>query len=288
MIHVIDTCHQIKGLFDNGAFNFPRWEAYINSIYNNSAHIFKDEADEYINSGLYTFEKDFLPVINAVYENPKLKLLRESFSAVTDHLNQRITEKFGKCVTTDIVLYLGLCNAAGKVTRINGIDTILLGIEKILELNWYNLDSMYGLIYHELGHMYHSQHGILEQESNDNKKNFVWQLFTEGTAMYFEQALIGDFHYYHQDVNGWREWCDAHFTQILLDFDRELPVMTRLEQRYFGDWCNYYGYSDTGYYLGSRFVQYLTGIYRFDDIINLKIDAVYDLYREFVTIRGDI
>lgn len=59
--------------------------------------------------------------------------------------------------------------------------------------------------------------------------------------------------------------------------------MTRMNQRYFGDWVDYHGHSDTGYYLGSRFVQRLlkeTG--NFDDLIHLEIDAVYDLYQSFV------
>ena len=73
------------------------------------------------------------------------------FVRVTKGLNQRIIDCFAHELEIDIVLYLGLCNAAGWVTNINGRDVILLGIEKILELSWYDEDSMYGLIYHELG-----------------------------------------------------------------------------------------------------------------------------------------
>ena len=87
----------------------------------------------------------------------------------------------------------------------------------------------------------------MSQASDDNKKNFVWQLFTEGIAMYFEQTLVGNYNYYHQDAGGWKEWCDNHFVQILRDFNLDLPTMTQFEQRYFGDWCNYHGYSDVGY-----------------------------------------
>lgn len=45
-------------------------------------------------------------------------------------------------------------------------------------------------------------------DSDNCNRNFVWQLFTEGIAMYFEQALVGNFNYYHQDKNGCLEWCD--------------------------------------------------------------------------------
>ena len=35
------------------------------------------------------FEKDFLPILNAVPGNPKLDVLRESFAAVVEGLDQR-------------------------------------------------------------------------------------------------------------------------------------------------------------------------------------------------------
>ena len=86
--------------------------------------------------------------------------LHNSFCKVTDGLHEKIIESFGKKIDVDIVLYVGLCNAAGWVTTINGKNVILLGIEKIFELNWYDENSMYGLIYHELGHVYHKQYGM--------------------------------------------------------------------------------------------------------------------------------
>ena len=128
MVKIIDTYSQINSLFENETLN--------------------------LDSGLYTFEKDFLPIINAVNNNPSLELIHNSFVQVTENLNDRIMECFGEELDVEIVLYLGLCNAAGWVTNINGKDTVLLGVEKIIELNWQDIDSMYGLIYHELGHVY--------------------------------------------------------------------------------------------------------------------------------------
>ena len=174
----------------------------------------------------------------------------------------------------DIVLYVGLCNGAGWVTNINGRDVILLGVEKILELNWLDEASMCGLIYHELGHAYHTQYGDFNQQSDISEQNFVWQLFTEGIAMYFEQILVNDFNYYHQDKNGWLEWCDNHFSEILADFRNDLEAMTKCNQRYFGDWVSYNGKGDVGYYLGTKFVQKLNEKYDFEELINMKIDRV--------------
>ena len=278
MVKIIDTFSQIEPLFDNGTFNIEKWESYINSIYDNSANVFKDDLRECLDSGNYVYEKDILPILNAVCDNPHLQTLYSSFCKITDGLNKTIYDRFGCELNIDIVLYMGLCNAAGWITTINGRDVVLLGIEKILELNWCDVSSMYGLIYHELGHVYHKQYGIFHQHSDNRNLNFVWQLFTEGIAMHFEQVLINNFNYYHQDKNGWLEWCDNHFKQILEDFYNDLPTMTKSNQKYFGDWVSYHGKSDVGYYLGTKFVQQLCDKYDLVQLINLTID---DVYQEF-------
>lgn len=274
MVQIIDTFSQIGEVFCNGRFDLKRWREYINTIYRNTSDIFEDDLQEYIDSGSYTYEDDILPLLNGVQGHPFLETLHTSFVRVTNGLNQRIIDCFAHELEIDIVLYLGLCNAAGWVTDINGRDVILLGIEKILELSWYDEDSMYGLIYHELGHIYHKQYGAFEQEGRNQSQNFIWQLFTEGIAMYFEQLLMNDLSYYHQNKDGWKNWCDAHFQQILMDFQADLPAMTRFNQRYFGDWVDYCGRADVGYYLGARFVQDLCSRYDFEQLIRLEIEEV--------------
>lgn len=281
MIKIVDTYAQIGGLFENGIFQYDRWEAYMNSIFENSAHILKDDVDEYSRNGNCVFERDIQPILEAVCGNPELDVLHEAFLAVTDGLGEKIKEKFGREPDTEVVLYLGLCNAAGWVTEINGKDVVLLGVEKIIELDWCDVDCLYGLIYHELGHIYQKQYGNLKQKSADAKKNFVFQLFTEGIAMYFEQVLLEDFEYFHQDKNGWKAWCDEHLNEIAEAFHNDLPTMTRISQRYFGDWVFYEGHCDTGYYLGTRFVQQLLKEYGYEDLICLDIDKVYELYERY-------
>lgn len=274
MVQIIDTSSQIGEVFCNGRLDLKRWREYINTIYRNTSDIFEDDLKEYVDSGNYTYEDDILPILNRVQGHPFLETLHTSFVRVTKGLNQRIIDCFAHELEIDIVLYLGLCNAAGWVTNINGRDVILLGIEKILELSWYDEDSMYGLIYHELGHIYHKQYGAFEQEGRNQSQNFIWQLFTEGIAMYFEQLLMNDLSYYHQNKDGWKNWCDAHFQQILIDFQADLPVMNRFNQRYFGDWVDYCGRADVGYYLGARFVQDLCSRYDFGQLIRLEIEEV--------------
>lgn len=281
MIRIVDTYPQINSLFENEMFNRVKWELYINSIYDKSANVFINDLNECLDSGSYVYEKDILPIINAVHGHSKLETLHSSFCQITEDLNQKVIDRFGRELDIDIVLYVGLCNGAGWVININGRDVILLGIEKILELNWYDINSMRGLVYHELGHVYHKQYGMFYQHSDSSSRNFVWKLFTEGIAMYFEQALVNDFNYYHQDSNGWLKWCDDRFQQMLEDFNNDLPTMTRSNQCYFGDWVSYNGKGDVGYYLGTRFVQHLCSKYNFDRLINFEIDSVYLEYLSF-------
>lgn len=285
MIKIIDTHKQINSLFENGNFCIDKWEKYINLIYNNSAHIFKDDIKWYLDNGLYTYDNDFLPIINAVNKNQTLEFLHNSFLEVTDNLNKKIIDCFGDEIDAEIVLYLGLCNAAGWATNINGKDVVLLGIEKIIELNWIDVNSMRGLIFHELGHIYHKQHGVLQHHFNDSKQKFLWQLFAEGIAMYFEQILTNDLNFYHQDINGWKEWCDNHFLQIVMDFNNDLPTMDKSNQKYFGDRVNYYEHKDVGYYLGTKFIHYLMKQYDLHYIINLSIDNICKLYYEFIKVK---
>ena len=129
--------------------------------------------------------------------------------------------------------------------------------------------------------MYHKQYGMFHQQSDNNSQNYVWQLFTEGIAMCFEQTLVDNSNYYHQNKNGWLEWCDNHYQQILADFYHDLPTMTKSNQKYFGDWVSYRGKGDVGYYLGTKFVQQQCDKYDFEQLINLTIDEIYQEFLFF-------
>ena len=285
MITIINKLDNIDLLFDNGRFNLDKWTLYINSIYENSDYVFKQELNEYTKNNKYSWDNDFLPIINNVYNNENIKLLNYSFFKVTSNLNEKINKTFNKKLSVDIVLYLGLCNGAGWVTKINDKTVVLLGVEKILELNWFDYSSMQGLIYHELGHVYHMQHGKFITDFANNKYKFIYQLFVEGIAMYFTQLILNDFNYYHQDKDGWKNWCDDNYYEIIKDFDKDLNDKNRFNQRYFGDWCSYKGRPDVGYYLGTKFIHYLIIKKTFDEIINLASDQVFKSYKEFINVN---
>lgn len=283
MIRILDTYPALLDAFEGGRFSPERWRAYIDRACPGLAPLLIQDAEETLVTGKVTFERDYLPVLSAVAQKSgECALAHEAFLRVTDALEERVRAAFGRSLDVDIVFYLGLCNGAGWVTPFGGRTCILLGVEKILELGWHTRRDMIGLIHHELGHAYQAQYGVLRRAFDDPAQAFLWQLFTEGVAMVFEQTLVGDPDFYHQDRDGWKAWCDARFAQIRRDFDRDLPGMTRANQRYFGDWVRYEGRGDVGYYLGCRFVRHILESRAFDDILALDMDELLPLYRRFL------
>lgn len=282
-MNIIDAYPELLTAYEGGAFCFAKWSSYMDAALPGMAPLIISDVERCLETGSVSWETDYLPVLNAVLAQDGLREeAHASFRAVTRELDRAVQDRFGKSLDVDLVFYLGLCNGAGWVTECQGRKTVLLGIEKIMELNWCGLDEMRGLIYHELGHIYQGQYGVLDRTFERDEDAFLWQLFTEGIAMYFEQALVGDFDYYHQDRDGWKEWCDRHFQQIKTDFAGDLKSMTFANQRYFGDWVSYHGHGDVGYYLGCRFVHSILSLYEFDELIRFPIDTVTRLFRQFI------
>lgn len=270
-------------VYENGEFNLKKWCNYIETVYNGLGKLCLDDMQQTLATGLVDFENDYMPILNAVYERQHLIITAvRTFNEVTERLENRITTCFGKSLEVELILYLGLCNGAGWVTETEGKTVCLIGIEKLLELNWYDEKSLIGLIFHELGHVYQNQYGTLERKIKNNRSKFLWQLFTEGVAMVFEQTLVGDENYFHQDENGWKEWCDERFSQIKKDFDDDLKTMDFENQRYFGDWVTYNGHPDVGYYLGAKFVRFICENRSFDSVLSLSVKEVCSQYSKFL------
>ena len=281
-MNIIDTSGDIGRIFEGGTFDMNAWEAYMDKWVPGAREVCSQDMQECLQSG-YTWENEYLPVLKAVQvAAERFEKAVSSFKSVTEHLDERVQECFGKTVDADIVLYLGLCNGAGWVIEINGRTKVLLGIEKIIELDWCDIDSMNGLIVHELGHVYQAQYGKLYIENASPREHFLWQLFIEGVAMVFEQEVIGDTGYFHQDRGGWKEWCESHEGLIRSSFYADLDTMTRENQRYFGDWVSFEGYGDVGYYLGTRFVRFLMKADSFDRIIGYEVGRVKVGFEEFM------
>ena len=284
-MNVIDLSGQMLSAYENGCFSLEKWECYMDRCLPGAKALCLSDMREVLEAG-YSWEKDFLPVLNAVAQDAyKREEAIASFRRVSETLDERIRARFGKTVDTDLVVYLGLCNGAGWAASVDGKPVVLLGIEKIMELNWCDVTAMSGLVIHELGHVYQEQYGVLRREFGSLPEKFLWQLFTEGVAMVFEQEVLGDPAFYQQDVGGWKQWCDENAALIRQSFCADLDSMTQENQRYFGDWVRFLDHGDTGYYLGARFVRFLLEADGFDNIIGYGIEDVKAGFDRFLQTR---
>lgn len=265
---IVNTLNEISLCYENGTFSKAGWDAYMDKVLPKAKKLI--EAD----SSSYVFERDVLPVLNMVCAKPeKLAELQQSFDKVTQGLAARMKKALNADVEADIVLYLGLCNGAGWATKVDERPTVLLGIEKIIELDWTDELSMIALVYHELGHLWHFRNRTVRTDIKSLADSALWQLYTEGVAMYCEQMLCGSRDFYHQDKDGWLAWCKDNRKRLFGEYLRRLENGESI-QDFFGDWCSFEGRSDVGYYLGAELVKNAAEQYTLQEVLNLSLDEV--------------
>jgi hypothetical protein len=263
-------------LFQAKRFEIAVWRSYIAGI--SPALLEKVEND----AKQYDLDRQIIPVINrALCNEKKLEQLHDSFIYATNGLTEKYREKFNQDLDVTIILYLGLCNGAGWATKLNSQNVILLGIEKIVELDWCDKDSVVTLIYHELGHIWHHVNGNLDHVADGIKEKSLWQLYQEGIAMYCEQTLCDVFDYYHQDKKGWLKWCLENEVLLKKEYSRRMENAAST-QDFFGDWCNYLSYSDAGYFLGCQYIKYMLQKYTINEISHIDFPTLSKEFDNYV------
>lgn len=272
---IINTCDKIKTFF-SGSFDITVWRKYAGEISKELPSKCENDAKE------YDFNKSVLPVLEAALNEENLDFVIRNFQTVIDTLNDNLSKLFDTEPDINIVLYLGLCNGAGWATTLDGKSTILLGIEKIIELNWGDETNMRALILHEIGHLWHKMNGRLYLPDFTKRRKAIQQLYQEGVAMVCEHILCGDSDFWHQDKDGWLDWCRKNETEIKKEYLRRLDSNESV-QDFFGDWCSYNGYSDVGYYLGCRFVEYLMKSHSLKEIANMSYNKLNKSFAEYAT-----
>lgn len=271
-MEIINTCDKIKTLFADG-FNITVWRKYAEEISKELPSKCENDAKN------YDFNKEVLPVLELALNNEKIDFVNKSFQTVIKTLNENLSKLFDKEPDINIILYLGLCNGAGWATTLDSKNTVLLGIEKIIELNWGDEINMRALILHEIGHLWHKLNGNLYIPDFTKRRKAIQQLYQEGVAMVCEQILCDD-EFYHQDKDGWLTWCYENENDIKKEYLRRLNEKESI-QDFFGDWCSYNGYSDVGYFLGCRFVRYLMKKLSLKEIANMKYNVINKSFTEF-------
>ena len=274
---IINTCSRIKTLFQNG-FDMSVWRKYAGEISKELPSKCEKDAKE------YDFNESVLPVLEAALNEKIIDFVSKNFQNVVETLNANVSKLFDSEPDINIILYLGLCNGAGWATTLDGKNTVLLGIEKIIELNWGDEINMRALILHEIGHLWHKTNGKLYIPDFTKRRKAIQQLYQEGVAMVCEHILCGDDEFYHQNKDGWLEWCYKNENRIKREYLRRLDKKESV-QDFFGDWCSYNGHSDVGYFLGCRFVRYLMKTHSLKEIANMKYGGLNKAFVEFVNLE---
>lgn len=262
--------------FDTEPFQMEKWTRYADSVYPGLATKCKDDSEA------YTFATDILPiVVQAIKESMRLQKTVKLFKEIEEELRNNVHILFDYEPDVLIILYLGLCNGAGWATRIGEQRVVLLGAEKIIELNWDNKEKMQGLIYHELGHIWHEYEGVSGFAYQSTSELAIQQLYREGIAMACEQILCSNMTYYHQGEE-WSVWCEENIGKIKKEYFRRIENQESVRE-FYGDWNYYEGFSDVGYYLGAQFIRYLMKYYSLKEIATLSYKELYQRFEAYVS-----
>lgn len=275
VLKIIDTYNKIFKSYEKGVFNKALWDNYAASAFPG----LKEKIEQDF-SRLADYKDKIFEVLNDLQKNIELaKKAHQSFVNATKNLSNEINNKFNVDLDVTIILYLGLGNAAGWATTINNQKVVLIGLEKVVELGWCSESDMKALIYHELGHIYHS-HFEHKNHLLNNRRKGIYQLYSEGIAMVFEQTLCNDTDYYHQNTNDWLDWCKENENLIKTEYLKRIQNKESV-QDFFGDWRSFMDHSDVGYYLGTSFVRFLMNDYSLQEIASMKLSVVLKYFYRF-------
>ena len=277
VLKIIDTYNDIYKSYENGVFNKTLWDNYAVSAFPG----LKEKIEQDF-SRLADYKDKIYEILNGIPKNIEAaETAHQSFLNATKNLSDKIANHFNVDLDVTIILYLGLGNAAGWATTINKQKVVLVGLEKIVELDWCSERDMQDLIYHELGHIYHSLFEHKELFMN-KRKQAAQQLYREGIAMVFEQTLCDDISRYHQNTNGWLDWCKENESLIKTQYLKRMENRESV-QNFFGDWCSFMEHSDVGYYLGTAFVRFLMKDYSLQEIASMKLSVVLKHFYNFAS-----
>lgn len=193
-----------------------------------------------------------------------------SIRAVHQDIHGRAVQSLGYTDALVIVSYVGIGNGAGWATQWEGRPAVLLGLEKIAELNWHNEPEVRKVLAHEIGHLFMmSIRGDIEKLGEDP----LLCLYEEGFAQHCEHVMLGKETWGCASQSGWLEWCLSQEDYLARRYVREMHDREAW-RRFYGDWFEIDGWRQTGYFLGCKLVQRLAGTHELRALAAMGEDQI--------------
>jgi hypothetical protein len=183
----------------------------------------------------------------------------------------------------NIVIYVGSGCGAGWATTYNGKYSVLLGLEMMIYHKWSGITDVSGLLAHELCHILHMfLRGMSAEEFEKLENEPYFLLYSEGYAMKCEHAITNRM-WRVADKDGWVNYCEKNKDRLARDYletiEKGYPTT-----RFYSSWEDVNGYTQTGYYLGHEYIEYIMREYglTLEEIAKMKLDKIQKSVIEFL------
>jgi hypothetical protein len=222
----------------------PQWPALHEMVVRDYA----DQGDDWrqiARERVFPGMNDRLPAIESAYKN---------LARIVGPVEEKVRLALDFHDPVSYVLYVGLGNGAGWVTKYEGSWAVLFGLEGIVDSGFDPLPRLQGLVAHELGHVVHF--AWREARGLRDGSGPWWQLYEEGFAQRCEsETLPGDSWHmrYSSSDDDWLGWCQENRAWLAAEFLRTVDEGQSVRP-FFGSWYDLRGRKQTGYYLGQQVI----------------------------------
>jgi len=217
---------------------------------------------------------------------PSMQCAHEYLLRVCAPVYERAQATLGFRQALAFVIYVGIGCGAGWATMYQDNPAILFGLENIAEEGWDDVAVLWGMIAHEIGHLWHFEQRA--QAGLAPGRGPWWDLYTEGLAQRCEQIIAGkeSWHMAAQYVD-WVSWCEQELPWLAREFLRVVEAGDDVRP-FFGSWFALRGRKQTGYFLGCEVVRQLEAQKTLQEIALLEdVEAVFSDVLRAIAADGD-
>jgi len=194
----------------------------------------------------------------------------------SDEVKNSVVNKYNDCFDANVkvYIYIDLNCGAGWATQSKQTYLVLIGVKSLIDLGFNTRNTIKKILFHEFGHivswMYRNK--IEEIESLEQKDyDPIYMLYSEGLA----QRIAYDFlksNCWFQPKK-WYYWCERNFENLAQEYFQRM-LNNRSVDDFFNIMLSYKDKTQTGYFIGLKFINYLENKYSIEEITKLELSDV--------------